>query len=441
MRRIALVAALGLVSLLARSIDAQTSAPLPAAKTPAATRPVAPPAPIVSAPQYDLLYDVRLVPGEGMARVTLTFSNLRGLVRRLRFRPERERQFGFRGDGRLEATPDAVEWEPPTAGGSLEYAVRLDRLRNERSYEARCAKSWAIFRGDDLVPPAHVVTTDAARARARLRMRLPEGWSVATPYPKGSDGTFSVEHAQRRFDRPVGWFVAGHLGVVREKIAGSAVAIAGPRGHGLRRLDQLVLLRLVLPSLRDAFGGLPERLLLVGAGDPMWRGGLSGPASLFLHADRPLLSSDTTSPLLHELVHVVLRARSGPDGDWITEGLAEWYAIDLLARSHAIGRRRHERALQTIEARGRAAPRLLVRRASAEVTARAVGVMRALDRELRDASNGTRGLDDLVRAMIAQRGEIGTARFVRMASAVGTRDLTPFFRRQIGEDWAPEERR
>lgn len=401
--------------------------------------PSSPPA-AAEARSYDVLYDVRLVPGEGMARVTITLSRLQGLVTRLRFRPERERQFGFRGDGRLETTPAAVEWSPPAAGGSLEYAVRLDRLRDERAYEARCAKSWAIFRGDDLVPPAHVFELEGAQSRARLLVRLPEGWSVATPYPKGDDGSFEIANPRRRFDRPVGWIVAGKLGVVREKIAGSSVAIAGPRGHGLRRLDLLLLLRMVLPPLREAMGGFPERLLVVGAGDPMWRGGLSGPSSLFLHADRPLVSEDGTSPLVHELVHVAMGARSGPDGDWITEGLADWYALELLVRSHAIGRRRYERALQRMIERGRSAPRLLVRRAEGDVTARAVGVLHALDGELRTATNGARGLDDVVRAMSAEPGAIGTARFARIASAVAGRDLAPFLRRQIGEDWEPEPR-
>ena len=43
------------------------------------------------------------------------------------------------------------------------------------------------------------------------------------------------------------------------------------------------------------------RLLIVSAGDPMWRGGLSGPSSMFLHSDRPLISENRTSTLLHEL--------------------------------------------------------------------------------------------------------------------------------------------
>jgi hypothetical protein len=396
------------------------------------------PVPADAAPTYDVLYDIRLVPGEGMARVTIVLGPVAGKLDWLRVRSEADRHFGFSGDGKIEIAPEGVRWTPPPAGGSLSYGVRIDRLRNERAYEARIAKSWAIFRGDDLVPPVRSSTQHGARARARLRVRLPEGWSVATPYPKNPDGTFGVDFPDRRFDRPVGWFVAGRIGVARETLAGTKISIAGPRGHGLRRLDQLLLLRLALPQLKAALGVLPERILIVGAGDPMWRGGLSGPASLFLHGDRPLIGSDTTSPLIHELVHVAMRARSGPDGDWISEGLAEYYAIDILARARAIGRKRFERAMTRLEERGRKAPRLLMRQVQGDATARAVGVMRALDAELRAATSGTRGIDDVARRLVAEPKTLTTARFVRLASEIAGRDLAPFLRRQIGEDWAPE---
>ncbi|MEZ4290169.1 MAG: hypothetical protein R3E53_06345 [Myxococcota bacterium] len=45
--------------------------------------------------------------------------------------------------------------------------------------------------------------------------------------------------------------------------------------------------------MKEVFGELPDRLQLVVAGDPMWRGGLSGPNSLYLHAGLPLIASST----------------------------------------------------------------------------------------------------------------------------------------------------
>lgn len=386
---------------------------------------------------YEALFDVRLVAGDGTARVRIELGPVDGRLHWILLRIDPQRHFGFAGDGAIEANGDTVRWTPPRRGGSLSYTVRIDHLRDERAYDARCAKSWAIFRGDDLVPQARVDFEPGARSRSRLRLRLPEGWSVATPYAKNDDGTFAVESPGRSFARPVGWIVAGHLGVVREKIAGSLVTIAGPRGQKLRRLDQLAFLRWTLPDLLSLTGWLPERILIAGAGDPMWRGGLSGPGSIYLHPDRPLITADTTSPLLHELMHVAMRANAGPDGDWAVEGLAELYSIELLARSRTIGRGRFERAIEKIEARGKRAPRLLVPHADAAVTARAVSVMRAIDAEIRAATNGARSLDDVVKALVASPpAPITTQRFAALASEAAGRDLRPLLRRLVGEDWA-----
>ena len=56
----------------------------------------------------------------------------------------------------------------------------------------------------------------------------------------------------------------------------------------------LAFLRWNLPALVDIFPDFPERVLVVSAGDPMWRGGLSGPGSLYIHAERPLISGNGT---------------------------------------------------------------------------------------------------------------------------------------------------
>jgi hypothetical protein len=247
-----------------------------------------------------------------------------------------------------------------------------------------------------------------------------------------------IDHPHRRFDRPTGWFVAGRLGVVRETVAGSRVAIAGPVGQRLRRLDILALLRWTLPSLRDMVGELPRRLLVVGAGDPMWRGGLSGPRSAFIHASRPLITGDGTSPVLHEIVHVALGLEPGPGGDWIVEGLAELYALEALVRSRTVARRRHAKALARLEERGRAVSSLEASLASGAVTARAVGVLSALDAELRGHTEDQRGLEDAVRVLMEERVEVTTAGLRKAAEKVAGTDLSAFFRRQVGHSAAPE---
>lgn len=382
-------------------------------------------------PRYEVLYDVRLLPTQRAARVAIRLGQEDGELRWLRLRIDPERHRDFQGDGTLETEGNTVLWTPPPQGGRLRYTFRINHLRDSRSYDARCAEDWAIFRGDDLVPPARTRFRAGAESRARLRFRLPERWSVATPYPRARGGDFRVDHPDRRFDRPTGWIVAGRLGVIRERVAETRVAIAGPVGHSLRRLDQLALLRWALPALREIAGSLPDRLLVVGAGDPMWRGGLSGPNSVFLHASRPLITDDGTSPLLHEIVHVLMRGRAEPGADWIVEGLAEYYALEALARSRTLSRRRYEKSLKRLEAKGKAVRRLGAGDADAAVTARAVLELRELDRRIREATDEARDLDDVLRELVAAGEPISLDGFRAVVTRVAGAPLDGFFERPL----------
>ncbi|MGI9433205.1 MAG: hypothetical protein ACR2PQ_13370 [Myxococcota bacterium] len=382
-------------------------------------------------PVYDLLYDVRLAPSERAAHVRMRIKSETPQVKSVRLRIDPNRHYDFRGDGEIEKLDGAILWRPPPLGGSLRWGFRIDHLRDAASYDARCAENWALFRGGDLIPAARVVTEELAHSDASLRLRLPEGWTAVVPYERAADGRYEIDHEHRRFDRPTGWWVLGHLGVLRERIAGTSVAVAGPVKQGLRRHDILALLRWTLPALRDAVGSLPERLLVVGAGDPMWRGGLSGPRSVFVHADRPLMTHDLTSPVLHELMHTVLRIRPGPGGDWIVEGLAELYSLELLVRSRTVSRRRFRKALQRLAREGADVPILDVKHASGDVTARAVTVLHALDQELERGSDEELGLDEVLVRLSAERAPLTTARFREVVEEVAGRSLRSWFREQV----------
>jgi hypothetical protein len=412
-------------------------APAPAGPSAPGGKAVPPSAPMLEtagppAPRaYDLRYEARLVPSERVARVTVRLGRGAGLVRWVRLAIDPERHVDFRGDGAVEPEAGAVVWRPPAAGGALHYTFRIDHLRDATSYDAHVTEQWALFRGDDLVPPARVDTEPGALARARLRLRLPDGWSAAVPFERLPDGRFAVENPERRFDRPTGWLLLGRLGVLREKVAGAHLVVAAPTGQGARRLDLLALLRWSLPALRDVLGGLPARLLVASAGDPMWRGGLSGPRSVFVHVDRPLIDRDGTSPLLHELFHAAVPLQAGPGGDWVVEGLAELYSLELLARSKTIGRVRYRKALRRFAERGAGVVALDVDPAVGPVAARAVSALHALDGELRTATQERVTLDQVVARLAAERGELTTERFRQLVDEVAGRSLGAFFRAQI----------
>lgn len=193
--------------------------------------------------------------------------------------------------------------------------------------------------------------------------------------------------------------VVGKLGVRLETIAGRKITIAGPTGNGISRQDMLAFLNWNLPQLIDVFPQFSKRLLIVSAEDPMWRGGLSGPRSLYIHANRPLISENGTSTLLHELVHVALRIHAAPPDDWIVEGLAEFYALKIMKRSGTITTNRYAIAHQGLADWGREVASLRQPHSSGAVTAKAVGVFRALDQEIRKGSKGRHNLDEVVREL------------------------------------------
>jgi hypothetical protein len=381
--------------------------------------------------KYSVRFDVRVVPTERLAKVSIRLGRGADQVSWLRFSIDPVRHFEFRGDGRVEVDGESVLWEPPREGGILRYSFWIDHLRNSSSYDARCAENWALFRGDDLVPPVRVRSQVGAHSSSSLRLRVPEGWSAALPHELLSDGTFAIDDPHRRFDRPKGWMVVGKIGVLRERIAKTRVAVAGPVGQHLRRHDNLALLRWTLPTLRKIVGELPDRILVVSAGDPMWRGGLSGPKSLFVHADRPLISTDLSSPILHELMHAVMRAQSGAEGDWVVEGLAELYSLELLVRSKTVSRRRYAKALRRMEEKGRGVVSLAREDASGAVTARAVVLLREIDEQIEAATDGESSLDDVVRRLCAERGVVSGERFRRIAEEVAGRQISSFARREF----------
>ncbi len=381
---------------------------------------------------YDVRYEVRIVPTEKTAHVALHVVDPANVFRSLRFSVDPERQLAFRGDGHVVVEEATVVWTPPRGGGVLHYAVRIDHLRDESSYDARCTRSFALFRGDDLVPPARVRTEGHAQSRAVLHLVLPQGWSALLPYAPLEADSWSIERPERRFDRPVGWLLLGRLGVLRERVAGAHVGIGAPVASGMRRQDVLALLRWALPALRK-ITPLPDRIAIVGAADPMWRGGLSAPASAYLHASLPLIAGDGTSPVLHEVVHVLLRARAGPGGDWAVEGLAELYSLEALLRSKTISKRRYERALARIEEKGRAVKRVTVVRSTAATTARAVTLLRELDQQIRRFSGGRKNLDDVVRALVEAPQAISLAHFRAVSERVAGSDLAAFFDQSVLE--------
>jgi hypothetical protein len=335
---------------------------------------------------YPIHYHAAFHPADGHVVATITVSQNNGQLRLLDFNAPEPRYHAFSGDGEISRQGRRLRWQVPDDGGSLSYRVRVDKQRSG-AYDARLTETWAVLRVGHLFPPAGVRSRAGAVSEATLSFAGPEGWSFETAYGPVHDGAVAVSREGRRFHRPVGWMAAGDLGTRRDEIAGRQVVITGPKHQGFRRLDMMSFLRWTLPELTRLLPSLPGHILIVGSSQEMWRGGLSGPGSLYVHPGRPLISENATSTLIHELVHVAMTEPPAAGDDWIVEGLAEYYSLVTLLRTDGISGERFERAMAWLENWAERHDARLADPSTGPDTARAVLVFRDLEVELAGAGS------------------------------------------------------
>jgi hypothetical protein len=363
---------------------------------------------------YQVEYIVTPQPDAGGAWVELKLEQSSHLLREVNMRAPEQRISAPDGDGEISLADERLVWTPPPGGGSLRWFARIDHQRDAGSFDARITADWAIFRAEDVIPQATTRALRGASSESTLSFDLPSGWSSLTEY-FGRNHSYRIENAERRFDRPAGWIILGDIGVRYDRIAGLRVNVAAPTHEGMRRTDILALLHWTLPEVLRLVPDFPKRLTVIGAGDPMWRGGLSGPRSLFIHTDRPLISENATSTLLHEVMHIALGNGAGEGMDWIVEGLAEYYGLVILHRSGTISDRRYAEALRKQSKWGSTVSNLCAAKSSGAITARAVSVMAELDNEIRARSRGGKTLDDVLHAVAASDSELTLAQFASIA--------------------------
>jgi hypothetical protein len=311
-------------------------------------------------------------------------------------------------DGDIANENGKVIWNPPPDGGTLRWISSVNRQKSSTTFDAYMTRDWALFRGSDIIPPARTKSLRGAQSETELRFDLPMNWSSTTQYAQ-DDGSYVVKNPKRRFDRPTGWMMLGKTGSRTDRIADVRVIISGPQKQNIRRLDMLAFLRWNLAEITQVFPDFPERLTVFSAAEPMWRGGLSAPASVYIHQSRPLISENGTSTLLHEVVHVALGAKAANDADWIIEGMAEYYGLQAMLRSGTISKSRYDSAIASLAQWAKDAPVLCGRKSSGAITAKATVTMYDLDQELQKNSEGRYSLDDVARSLAAQDSAISVA--------------------------------
>ena len=370
------------------------------------------------AKKVDLDYHVKLLPQSDQAQVRVSLSQ-GSAVRSLDFELGRDGDYSdFQADGQWKVSGHRGLWQPSADKASLTYRVRLSHARKPGVYDARMTPSWALFRGEDLVPTAHLDQQDGVELVSRLVFELPTGWqSVETAWPRIGKHTFRIDNVSRLFDRPTGWMLAGNLGSRRVRLGETDVTVASPKGQAMRRMDVLTLLTFVWPQLEAAFPRHPAKLLIVGASDPMRRGAFSARDSIYLNSRTPLVSENGSSPLIREVVQAIGRFNNHDTSDWIGEGLTEYYAIELLRRGGGITDERYAAIQARLTREGKDVTTLRGEHVSGATVARAVVVMQELDREIRVKTHNKRSLDDLAQAVM-RANSINTRAFVQLAESI-----------------------
>ena len=377
--------------------------------------------PVWAAKKVDLDYHVRLLPQSDQAEVRLTLAQ-GAAVRSLDFDLGDGSQYSdFKADGQWQLTAGKAArgvWRPTAEKASLTYRVKISHGRKNGSFDTRMTPTWALMRGDDLVPPARLDQQDGTELVSRLEFELPNGWqSVETAWPRIGKHKFRIDNVSRLFDRPTGWMLAGHLGSRRTRLGETEVTVASPRGQGMRRMDVLTLLTFVWPQVQAVFPRHPTKLLIVGANDPMWRGSLSAHESIYLNSRLPLVGENGRSPLVRELAQVFGRINDQQRSDWISEGFAEYYAIELVRRAGGMSDERYEGLHRKLVKDSQKVTSLRGEQINAAQVAKAVLLLQELDREIRLKTRNKRSLDDVLRGAM-HLGSIDTKQFVQLSESV-----------------------
>ena len=312
----------------------------------------------------------------------------------------KDRYLNIQPSSQIEVNGDHVTWRPPQKGGVLQFDFVIGNKRSNGAQDSRIEDTWALLKLDKLFPRASARVVKGATSQATLKLAAPKGWAIETPYGRGAGRVLDVSDPHRLFDRPLGWLLAGKLGVRRDTVGDRIVSVASPLGSHLKANDVLAFVRWTMPSLVKVFPDFPKRLLIVSGPDNMWRGGLSGVGSLYLHSDRPLISGNRTSPMLHELFHVASGLHGKAGSDWIIEGLAEYYSLELLLRAGGISERRYNESLDVLAKWSAETQCAATDRSQGKQTARAALVMHKLDVEIRAASHDKSSLDTVVQTLV-----------------------------------------
>ncbi len=302
--------------------------------------------------------------------------------------------------------------------GPVRYAVNLEalrKLRDDPDYAADLGAAWLFHDAATLLHP------DGVDTALRVRFTLPQGTSVATPWPQEQDGTFTVTPAQ--FDAGA-YLALGTLRTLDEvKLPGFSARLTLVEGKKAATDAQLrEWVRGALATLGTFYGGTPSRgtrpLHLVLAGMPSEDAGVFGsvlrrgdPSVMLLFGSQATAGFEGDWVAVHELFHLGNPPTTGRF-PWFVEGFTTYYTELLRARS---GAKPEAQAWETLASSARE----YCQPEGTSLTERSLNLrvnhewMRVywsgaclalrLDVTIRQRSHGARSLDDVMREL--RKGE------------------------------------
>lgn len=242
----------------------------------------------------------------------------------------------------LEKHPDREDCYRRPEQGPVKYTVSLTRLRrmhDDPDFACELGSSW-MFHDATFLLRADELTTDY-----RVRFVVPEGVTVATPWPRDEQGVFTVSAEQ--FD--VGSYVAiGKLRVLDTvKFDGFSARITLVDEPKKASDAQLVAwVSRALETHGAFYGGSPTRGTLpihivlagVGSSDPGVFGSVlrrGDPSVMLLFGRNATRGFESDWVAVHELFHLGNPPTKGRF-PWLTEGFTTYYTEILRGRSGAL---------------------------------------------------------------------------------------------------------
>lgn len=294
----------------------------------------------------DVTYKVKFLPEQNTAQVTIRLEDGAAVPNLIFNFLSVQRYSNFTVDGSWQLNDDRGIWQPTNGKSSLSYTVQITPS-DKQNISEKITKDWLVMKGDSLVPPIEAITMPKVNVVSRVQFELPKEWrSVETVWKRIGPNKFRIDDTQSGFNRPTGWIAAGKLGSRRAKLGETEVTITAPVGQQVHRMDMLTLMTYVWPQLQAAFPRDPQKLLVISAREGMQQQAQGLTQSIYLAANQALIAENGVSDLLKELVLSFTQLSSNTDEQWISQGLAQFYSLELLMRSGGITPDRYQHSIQ-----------------------------------------------------------------------------------------------